>query len=262
MLWCMSRRWFLRLLGGSVLTSACAAPALSRRPAAGSRKPARVRAVAFDIFTLFDPRCVDRRVIDVMGDAALAGAWKTCLFEYCWIRAVSGEYADFDRLVHDSLRHVARARGVSLTSALEAELARVFVELDPWPDAVPALERFRQRGLALAPLANFSPPMIEALLARARMRDLFSAMISTDLARTYKPDPRAYALGEVVLGSPRSEIAFAAFGGWDAAGGRWFGYPTFWVNRLGVAPEVLVDADASGADLGALEAWIDRFGQL
>ncbi len=36
----------------------------------------------------------------------------------------------------------------------------------------------------------------------------------------------------------------------------WFGFPTFWVNRLGVEPEALVSADATGPDLGALERWL------
>jgi 2-haloacid dehalogenase len=42
----------------------------------------------------------------------------------------------------------------------------------------------------------------------------------------------------------QQEILFAAFGGWDAAGAKSFGYPTFWVNRfrqpaedLGVRPD-------------------------
>jgi 2-haloacid dehalogenase len=42
----------------------------------------------------------------------------------------------------------------------------------------------------------------------------------------------------------KSAIVFAAFAGWDAAGAKSFGYPTFWVNRadqpgeeLGVAPD-------------------------
>ena len=32
------------------------------------------------------------------------------------------------------------------------------------------------------------------------------------------------------MGLRRDEIAFAAFGGWDAAGAKSFGYPTFWGN--------------------------------
>jgi 2-haloacid dehalogenase len=51
---------------------------------------------------------------------------------------------------------------------------------------------------------------------------------------------------------PKQEILFAAFGGWDAAGAKAFGYPTVWVNRsnqpaeeLGVRPDH-VSSDLSG----------------
>ena len=67
----------------------------------------------------------------------------------------------------------------------------------------------------------------------------FDTLISTDAVRTFKPDPRAYALGPRRLGLPPEELVFAAFGGWDAAGATWFGFPTFWVNRLSVTPEQL-----------------------
>jgi 2-haloacid dehalogenase len=51
---------------------------------------------------------------------------------------------------------------------------------------------------------------------------------------------------------------FVAFAGWDAAGARSFGYPTFWVNRLGFPPEQLgVLPDATGPDLNALLAFVD-----
>lgn len=60
-----------------------------------------------------------------------------------------------------------------------------------------------------------------------------------------------------VFGLRRDEIAFSAFGGWDAAGARWFGYPTFWVNRLGVPMEELAPGPhASGATLNDLATWI------
>jgi hypothetical protein len=37
----------------------------------------------------------------------------------------------------------------------------------------------------------------------------------------------------------REKILFAAFAGWDAAGAKSFGYPTFWVNRLNMPEEKL-----------------------
>lgn len=85
---------------------------------------------------------------------------------------------------------------------------------------------------------------------------MFDVLISTDRVKTYKPDPRAYALGPALLGLPRERVAFAAFGGWDAAGAKWFGLPTFWVNRFGVTEEQLVAPDASGPSLQALATWL------
>ena len=245
----MQRRHLLQLAGCSAL-AACA----PRWPG-----PSRgVRAVAFDLFTLFDPRTVDRRVSTVItGDpAAFATTWKTRLFEYCWIRASAGHYAAFDRLVVDSLAYAATAHRITLSGTESRHLASAFTELDPWPDASGALRELRTRGLRLAPLANFSPAMIQSLLARANLQGLFDLQISTDEARTYKPDPRAYAFAERRFDLGRGEIAFAAFGGWDASGGSWFGFPTFWVNRLAASPEELAAPTASGPDLAHLLDWL------
>jgi 2-haloacid dehalogenase len=216
-----------------------------------------IRAVAFDLFTLFDPRGVDRHVTRVLGEQrAFTATWKTKLFEYSWLRAASGRYRDFEALAGDALSYAARAHDVALGDAARQELAHAFTELDPWPDSAETLRQLRQRGLKLAPLANFSPRMIERLLGRARLLEHFDALISTDQARTYKPDPKAYALAESVFGLPRRQIAFSAFGGWDAAGAHWFGMPTFWVNRLAQPGEELGAATASGPNLSALAEWL------
>jgi 2-haloacid dehalogenase len=213
--------------------------------------------VAFDLFTLFDPRGVDERVAEVLGAGSpLAATWKKRLFEYCWIRAAAGQYVDFEQLVKDSLDHAAVTHGLALGESTRARLESAFTELSLWSDTAATLSELKARGLRLAPLANYAPRMIERLLGRAGIREMFEDLLSTDRARTYKPDPRAYALAETAFGLSREEIAFAAFGGWDAAGAKWHGYPTFWVNRLQAAPEQLVEADSSGADLTALAAWL------
>ena len=57
-------------------------------------------------------------------------------------------------------------------------------------------------------------------------------------------------MGVDVLGLKPDEILFAAFAGWDAAGARSFGYPTFWVNRQKQPAEELgVTPDATGGNL-------------
>jgi 2-haloacid dehalogenase len=80
-------------------------------------------------------------------------------------------------------------------------------------------------------------------------------VLSTDRAKTYKPSRRAYQMGLDALKLKRNEVLFAPFAGWDAAGAKWFGYPTFWVNRLGSAEEELdTKVDARGRNLDDLVA--------
>ena len=58
----------------------------------------------------------------------------------------------------------------------------------------------------------------------------------------------------------REEILFVAFGGWDAAGSKIFGYPTYWVNRLNLPPEELgAPADGTATDLKELLHFIQSW---
>jgi 2-haloacid dehalogenase len=83
---------------------------------------------------------------------------------------------------------------------------------------------------ALAFLANFKPHMLEACTRASALEGLFEHQLSTDTIKTYKPDPRAYAMAVKAFGLPPENILFAAFGSWDAAGAKAFGYPVFWFN--------------------------------
>ncbi len=258
----MSRRAFLGFATGGLGLGALAGCAAAARvtPPAPRRK---IRAICFDLFTLFDPRSVvvaaQRHVPEQA--AELCEAWRTRQFEYAWLRASAGQYLDFERVTADSLVYALRAKKLELPAAAQRELVAAYSELTPWPDTRAQLTAFRQIGLKLAPLANFSPSMIARLLDHANLSPLFDAQLSTDFVRSYKPDPRAYALAPARLGFTREEIAFSAFGGWDAAGARWFGFPTFWVNRLGVAQEELAPGpDASGPTLAELANFVSHWG--
>ncbi|HEY5913219.1 MAG TPA: hypothetical protein VJA21_21720 [Verrucomicrobiae bacterium] len=58
------------------------------------------------------------------------------------------------------------------------------------------------------------------------------------------------------FGLKREEILFPAFAGWDAAGAKWFGFPTVWVNRMNSpAEELSVMPDVMCNDLSGLVAF-------
>ena len=252
----MHRRQFVTLaLGAAALGLARGASA--NPPATGRRS--RFKAIAFDGFPILDPRTVFALAETLFPGhgAALADAWKTRQFEYSWLRTAGGHYADFWQVTEDALVYAAHATGVELTAEKRAQLMAAWLQLKAWPEVLPVLRRFHEAGVACVFLSNFSPRMLTAAVASAGLDGLIAQAISTDAAHTYKPDPRAYQLGVDALGLPPEEILFVAFGAWDAAGAKWFGYPTFWVNRLKQpAEELSVTVDGVGHDLLDLENFV------
>jgi 2-haloacid dehalogenase len=125
--------------------------------------------------------------------------------------------------------------------------------LKPWPDAADGLRKLKAAGVRIITISVFSGAMLRANAEHAGIAGLFDELLSTEVNQTYKPDPRAYALGMERLHLKKDEIAFAAFGAWDAYGAKSFGYPTFWVNRFSVPAEELgVKADGTSTNIQGL----------
>lgn len=235
--------------------SGVAAGAVAAAGAASPAQRAPIRALAFDALPIFDPRPIQALAQSLFPaeGAALMNAWRTRLFEYQWLRALGGHYADFMQTVRDSLDSSAAQLGLNIRQAERQQLVDAWSRLQVWPDAATSLKSLREAGQRLIFLSNMTVPMLRGGLRNAGIEDLFEHVVSTDQIRTYKPDPRAYQLGVDALGLPREQILFVAFAGWDAAGAKWFGYPTFWVNRLGQKREQLdATPDGEGPDLAAL----------
>lgn len=250
----LDRRRFLSLAGAGAVAG-LAAPITPARAAA----PSGIRAIALDGFTTFDPRpifALAEQLFPGRG-ADLGNAWRTRQFEYTWLRTVMGRYADFWQVTEEALVFAASSQKLDLTADRRDQLMQAYLHIRAWPDALPALRAIRAAGIRMAFLSNFNVHMLDSAVANSGLDGLFEPHLSTDRVRAFKPDPRAYRMAIDSFGLAREQIAFAAFGGWDAAGARAFGYPTFWVNRLHVPAEELgVAADASGADLNGLVKFV------
>ncbi|WP_205965208.1 haloacid dehalogenase type II [Paraburkholderia flava] len=209
----------------------------------------RIKAVAFDGLALFDPRPVfaSAETLFPGNGRSLVATWRGRLFDYTWLRTLTGTYADFLQVADDALMFAVDAEKIAITDAQRHQLVAAFMNLKAWPDVPPVLKALKQRGLGLAPLNDFTVPMLEAAIANSGLTGVFDHLLSTDLVKAYKPDPRAYQMAVDAFGLQRDEIAFVAFAGWDAVGAKSFGYPTIWVNRMASPAErlgVLPDAVA------------------
>ena len=235
------------LLHAAVAT--IAAPTLGRARAADTPT---IKAVAFDAFAVFDPRpiaALAERQFPGQG-AALTNLWRTRQFEYAWLRTLMRRYVGFWQVTQEALVFAAESLKLDLRADQRAQLMQAYLDIKAWPDALPALRALRDAGIRMALLSNFSAPMLDAGVANSGLQGLFEPHLSTDRVGAYKPDPRAYRMAVDAFGALPEEILFVAFGGWDAAGAKAFGFPTFWVNRQDARAEELgVAADAVGGTL-------------
>lgn len=243
------RREFLQFLAAAAATAAA--------PAAAQGRP--VRALAFDAFPIFDARpiaALAERLFPGRG-TELMNAWRIRQFDYQWLRALGGQYADFRRATEDALVFSAKMLKLELDPGRRKELMDAYLNLKAWPEVPAALKALKDAGIRLAILSNFSPDLLEASVRSAGLEGAFDRILSTDHEKTYKPDPRAYRMAMDVFGLAREDIVFVPFAGWDAAGAKWFGYRTFWVNRLGAPAEELgVTVDAMGSNLNDLVKYV------
>jgi 2-haloacid dehalogenase len=246
----VNRRKFVTLAAGGMAAATATAPA--DRALAASTK---IKSIAFDGFPIIDPRPVFAKAEEIFPGKGLelSNAWRTRQFEYTWLRTLGGHYADFWQVTEESLVFAAGMLKIELSAGQRHQLMQTYLGLKAWPDVAPALAQFKAAGIRMAFLSNLTDAMLDAAVRNSGLEGFFEGHLSTDKVRVFKPDPRAYQMGVDAFGLRKEEIAFAAFAGWDAAGAKWFGYPTFWVNRLNVPVEELgVAPDGIGSGLGDL----------
>ena len=136
----------------------------------------------------------------------------------------------------------------------------IWTRLDPWPDSVPGLTRLR-RTFTLATLSNAGMAAVVALVKHAALP--FDAILTAELAQSYKPSPAVYALAVDYLGFAADEIMMVACHPYDLAAAQAFGMRTAYVARpLEFGPTAVADRPPdAGFDINARD-FLDLADQL
>jgi 2-haloacid dehalogenase len=137
------------------------------------------------------------------------------------------QYADFLQVTEGALAYSCKSLKLELTKADGERLMQSYLELKAWPDALAVLKSLKTGGLRMAFLSSFTAEMLDHAVKNSGLEGIFDDHLSTDWVMAFKPDTQAYKMAIDAFGLRKEEIAFAAFEGWDAAGAKWFGYPTF-----------------------------------
>ena len=236
-----SRRRFLRT--STVAVAALGLTQVFRTEGVGLMQlPERVRgvrALTFDVFgTVVDWRSsvvregqeLGRRKQITADWEAFADAWRAG-YGPAMRRVASGELPwtiidDLHRMILDSL--VPKFGLDGLNEDEIDDLNRVWHRLDPWPDAVEGLTRLRTRFV----LATLSNGNVALLINMAKSAGLpWDAVLSSELAGTYKPDRRVYAKAADLLGLTPEEVMMVAAHTQDLRAAAEVGFRTAYVPR-------------------------------
>lgn len=156
-----------------------------------------------------------------------------------------------DRIYRETLDELLQQHGLSaaFTAAERDELNQVWARLDPWPDSVEGLARLRRR-FVISTLSNAGMRTMVAVVKHAGLP--FDAVLTAELARSYKPSPSVYQLAVDLLGYQPDEIMMVACHKYDLKAARAFGMRTAFVARpLEFGPDVRPDVSP--------EPWFDVF---
>jgi len=246
-----SRRAFIyKAATGLLLATGALTIPFQRKHAGG-----KIKAVAFDAFAIFNPLPVfalTEKIFPGKGKE-IAESWRIKQFEYTWLRQSADQYRNFMDITIDALVFATRKALVTLSDTDKTMLVNAYLSLELWPDVLPTLEFLKKKSIRMGFLSNMTEKMLDSSIKYNRLSEYFEAVLSTDRVKSYKPSPGSYQMGPDAFHLEKSEILYIAFAGWDAAGAKWFGYPTYWVNRLDSSPEELqISADRTGKTLDGI----------
>jgi 2-haloacid dehalogenase len=171
-----------------------------------------VRVLLFDVFgTLVDWRS---SLIEIAESTSERADWAAVMDD--WRRAyqpaldrVRQETAwrDLDEVQRATLDDVLARHGVPLSADDRQTLVRGYRRLRPWPDTREGLERLRL-GFVTATLSNGHVALLADLLKFGDLR--VDAVLSAQLASSYKPDPGIYLTALRLLECPPGEAGMVA----------------------------------------------------
>lgn len=199
-----------------------------------------IEVCVFDAYgTLFDVAAAAREAAAEPGREALAGhwqalaaSWRAKQLQYTWLRAVTGDHADFWEVTKDALDWAMESEGLD-DADLRDRLLALYRELSAFPEVPEMLAALKRDGRTTAILSNGSPGMLEAAVRSAGIGANLDAVLSVEGVGVFKPDARVYDMVGERFGSERSSVLFVSSNGWDACCGAAYGFCTVWVNRAG-----------------------------
>ena len=204
-------------------------------PTPVSTAPEAVKVLAFDIFgTVVDWHGSIAREVNAMGlgvdGGAFALAWRAG-YQPAMRRVTSGELSwtlidDLHRMILDEVLRTFQI--THLSEAQKRYLNKVWHRLDAWPDSVAGLTRLKTK-YTICSLSNGNLGLLTNMAKRAGLP--WDCVLSAEVFKAYKPDPRTYFGVARVFDVTPAEVMLVAAHHDDLAAARGCGLHTAYIER-------------------------------
>ena len=191
-----------------------------------------IKAIIFDAYgTLFDVNSAAEKCKDKIGDKwePFSNFWRTTQLEYTWLRSLMGRHKDFWQITEDSLDKSMRT--FNIDPHMKKELLDLYKILSPFEEVPETLKTLKKNNFKLAILSNGTPSLLNELVKKNNLSNLFDDLFSIEDVGIYKPVSKVYDLPVKKYKIKKNEIAFLSANTWDVSGGGNYGYQSIWVNR-------------------------------
>lgn len=199
-----------------------------------------ITTCVFDAYgTLFDVSAAARLASEEPGRDKLAACWqklasdwRTKQLQYTWLRAVTGDHADFWDVTQNGLDWAMEANGLADLELRERLLA-LYWELRAYKEVPLMLAQLKKAGMNTAILSNGSPDMLDGAVSSAGIATTLDDVLSVEDVGVFKPHASVYDLVGKRFNCQKDEVLFVSSNGWDAGCATGYGFTTAWVNRAG-----------------------------
>ena len=146
-------------------------------------------------------------------------------------------HKDFWQVTEESLDKSMKVFGIDMS--MKNDLLNLYKILSPYPEVKGVLENLKQKNFKLAILSNGTPSLLNELVKRNNLSNLFDDLFSIEEVKVYKPDSKVYEIPVKKYNVKPNEITFLSANTWDVSGGGNYGYNSIWVKRNNSVFDVL-----------------------
>ncbi len=198
-----------------------------------------IKVCAFDAYgTLFDLSSAARIALKDYDkktggnySRTVAENWRLKQLQYTWIRAITGEHADFWTITCESLDWSLEKSNLHNDTELRTRLLDLYRELEVYPEVPKVLAELHTLPIPAVILSNGSPQMLKSAVEASHIGKYLEDLLSVEEVGIFKPSPKVYELVLKRYNCLPEEVLFISSNGWDAAAAKGFGFLTAWANR-------------------------------